>query len=1503
MSRRRRVFLAFAIIVVSVLGVGVIGVATLTRTDWGRDKLVEFVVGRVNNGIQGTMHIGRIDGSIFTGFRLDTIEIRDRQDSVFGAAARLQLAFDPRDLLDRRLLLRQVRIGRLHAHIFEDSVGELNFRRIFPSGPPGPPQQAPRQAWGQFIKLEDVVVDSASITLTQRWSPDSNLTRTERDSVTTFNLQRTDRVMWRSGSTLYETRRWTSGHIELDSARLDDRQPGGRKFAVRTLSIDESYPPFKFRNVRGFIRIQGDSIWPDIPHFELPGSAANATGKVWWGPGQPTRFDLTIESDTVSLADIAWIYPTLPTSGGGRMKLKIVSERDPRIVDYVITDMDVRSTDSRLRGDMTFGVGAPVMIMKDIDLVAQPLDFKLVEQLAGEPLPYPWRGTISGSLVATGGPLTAFVVDTSDLVFRDANVPGAVTIGQLRGVMDILEPSQVVFNGLQVNLDQLDLRTLQFLMPTFPRLNGMIAGRATLDSSWLDVRFRNADLTHSDGTGPATRMVGAGRVTFGDSTTTYDVAMTAQPFSFTTFGRAYTDSRIPLKGEYTGPLRLQGTTQDLSITTELRGPAGLLAYDGRVDGDSLGGYGVDGQLRFEGLDLRTLLDTAVTPTTNLTGSATIAVRGDSLANLVGATELALDRSRIDSVLVREGARVQVRFADGRMQIFGEDTLETGAARFVASGGLGLAKGVRDSLTIRMLAESLADVRRYVDIAPTDSLVGSVDGRLTLVGSVDSLDVGGVVIARGFMYPGVQARQVRLTPNLRNVTGAMAGSVNLRADTLTLGGVRFSEVDGDVDLSDGKSGGYSVLATEINGPVLRSVGAVSILGDTTSVRMDSLTLLLEDKRFVMQRPATIRVEPSLIAVDTVVLASSGDARILFAANLPDSMPIAARLFVEAVPLADVSLVAQAEVPLGGDLTASLDVTGTREFPRMAATARLNAVTAGNVKVAQVAMSGSYANRRVRGEARIVESDTTVLTMTANYPIDLALVSLDTRVIEDTMRVAVRSPRVGLSILESFTTAVRRARGTFIVDAELAGLPGSALLNGSLRVDSGVMTLPGMGITIRSLNADLVALNDTVRIDTLFMISGPQDGTFRASGWVAHPMHRDSVGFDLEMVARRFHAIGLSRTVADLMVTADVAWKGNERLSVGTGTVYVDEGTIALPETSDKELFSLEDWRELGIDSVSVGRLGFLPGPATRFLGGLSAENVRVAMGPDVWLRSQDANIKLAGSVSLTVDTASTFSTNQLAFTGELQTERGTYRLNVSPLQRTFQVESGTLRFNGDRGFNPDLDIRAVYTSRVINSTYGGRNDVRVGVRITGTLDDPRPDLYAADSLLGLSQSDLLSYVLFDQPSFSVGSGTNSAMALLLNTATSFAGSFAARYASGLVDFVQLQTSGQGLGGADPYSLGGAQLAVGRQVSDRLFVSLTSGLCQVGQLFNPNSTTGAPPLLSGLGAKVEYRFGRTSPSGVAFAYEPSFDKLVCGIGERGFSTAKKQVGFDFFRVWRR
>ena len=93
-----------------------------------------------------------------------------------------------------------------------------------------------------------------------------------------------------------------------------------------------------------------------------------------------------------------------------------------------------------------------------------------------------------------------------------------------------------------------------------------------------------------------------------------------------------------------------------------------------------------------------------------------------------------------------------------------------------------------------------------------------------------------------------------------------------------------------------------------------------------------------------------------------------------------------------------------------------------------------------------------------------------------------------------------------ILESFTTKVRNAAGTFRVNVELAGRTGTATLNGGMAVARGVMTLPDAGITLREMNVDLAARNDTVRIDTLSMVSGERlDQRFSATGQIVRPFN--------------------------------------------------------------------------------------------------------------------------------------------------------------------------------------------------------------------------------------------------------------------------------------------------------------------------------------------------------------------------------------------------------------
>jgi diacylglycerol kinase family enzyme len=146
------------------------------------------------------------------------------------------------------------------------------------------------------------------------------------------------------------------------------------------------------------------------------------------------------------------------------------------------------------------------------------------------------------------------------------------------------------------------------------------------------------------------------------------------------------------------------------------------------------------------------------------------------------------------------------------------------------------------------------------------------------------------------------------------------------------------------------------------------------------------------------------------------------------------------------------------------------------------------------------------------------------------------------------------------------------------------------------------------------------------------------------------------------------------------------------------------------------------------------------------------------------------------------------------------QRGTYRLNLGVVQRTFLIERGSLRFFGEPELNPTLDIVAVHVVRQSDRQVAA--DVEVRATIGGTLE--RPQLRLGGGFAGgengirLSESDAVSYLVTGAPSFAIGADQSSevtAARLALSSLGSYLGD---RAAGGLFDVVQFQTSGLGAG---------------------------------------------------------------------------------------------------------
>ncbi|MEO5587981.1 MAG: translocation/assembly module TamB domain-containing protein [Gemmatimonadaceae bacterium] len=1397
MSRRRRIVMwsALALVVLLVLAAGM--VVSVTQTGYGQNQVRKYVQTWIAGKVRGTFYVGRISGGMFTGVTIDSLEIRDEKDSLFIASGPIRVTYDLRDLFDRRVLLNHVDVQRPVVRIFEEADGKWNYNRIFPSGPKKP--GGATRAFGDFILIDSADIHSGTVSVGLRWKPADSLKGYRRDSAITFALGSLTRNnpgnQWRTeirrtADGFRHVRRFRNINANIGYARIADPDSAGRMFRVARASLDASDPPVHISGIRGDVRHVGDTIWLKAPAFALTNSSGSVpAGKLVWGSQLPMRYDIHIVGDKVDMGDIAWVYPTLPTTGGGRLDLYINNVTHPRVIDFSIRNMDVRTTASHLVGDMTYGVGGAVLALKDVSVTASPLDFKLIRVFNGKEFPLPWNGQLTGFVRARGGPVNRFRVDEMNFRFADANVPGATSRASGRGELNILFPALTVFHGFDVNIETLDLRTMQALSPAFLELNGTISGTTRLDDLWLDVRFANADLVHHDGDLPTSRITGSGRVTTHDTFMSYDLDLQGSPLNMTTLAHSYPD--ISLRGPFSGPVRIVGEPVNLSVETNLTGPGGNITYKGTVD-SNLPTYGAHGTGTLANLDLRQLLDNPKMSTTNLAGDYFIDFVGDSLVvgtgTLGGSLHGTVDQLRIAS------SYASVRLDDGLAHI---DTMVvvSDVAHGSASGTLGLIPGIEGRLAFNVSVDSLADLRRYASAASslgTDSLRGALNLSGEMRGTRDLLRVDGTLAGRAIGIGRRSVRRIGGEFSLAGLPDNPAGKVTFNADTITAGPFGFTALTANASITSAKSAMFTSTLTS-EGGVLSELGGSAIrAGDSTFVTIDSGSVTVSGgSNYRLESPLHALLLPGGGSLDSLILRHSSTARL-----------------------------AIRDVRLAGD--------------------------------------------SVRGN--------------------------------------LRTDSVDLGVFEAFVPGFQRAHGLLVANVDVRGTVKQPIIDGQFRIKDGSATLTNVGLSLERVNADVLLERDTVFIQRMSAETDrDRRGTLGVQGFVSLENYTNPF-FNLKLLARNFHIVEKPGVASlDISTDDDLTLTGPYKRARVAGAVRVDRGTIYIPELLTKQIVNLSDPEFAGIvDTLLARDRNLLPETPSEFARNLTLENVAVNIGDAVWLRSSEANVKLGGSLNVTLGRSpQTGERSQLALEGTLNAVRGTYRLTlVDPfVQPTFEVESGSLRFFGTPEVNPTLDIRAIHTIRQPTQRSANLRDIRVRVNIGGTLVSPTLNLDNPDNL-PLSQSDLISYLITGEPAIAL----DNTQGLYRSQ---FA-SFAVRYGSSiltsaiprnLVDIVEIQTGraneAQAAQAADPYlySLLNSRAIVGKQIGSNWFLGLSTGLCFV----NANN------FKDNFGLKLEYRFNSiyTAQAGV----EPGSSDATCTRNAPQIQQqTPRQLGFDFFRTWR-
>ena len=1523
MKRRHLVVLVSAATLLTAVFIAVVTIGVGVGTDRGRDTIRSLIQQQVGGRINGTLHIGKIGGGFLTGFTVDTFAIRGADDSLFVSTGRIKVDYDLRDLLDRRILLRNVEIDRLFVRFHQFQTGDWNHERIFRRDRPKGPD-APGSSFGDYVVLENVRGGNAQIVLIRPWEPNDSLKGARRDSAIAYALNRRDREYRRSADGLKNVYRWTRASAVLPRVRIADPDSTrfGMLFAFEKLNVDEHYPPFLFRNGRGTVRKLGDSLWLDIPHFDLPASTGSAEGKIWWGSKLPTRIDVRVKGDSVAMNDVAWVYPTFPRTGSGKTNLRI-RNYPGRLNDfqYELTNLDARSNRSRVTGAMTFVSSGPVLQITDLDVQAAPVNFDLLRTFAGGPLPVDWQGDLWGYAKGPGGPLTNFVVSESDVTFRDAHVPGAVSRGSGRGELNILDPEFTVFRGFEVNAQVIDTRSLEFLFPAFPRIHGTVAGSAVLDSIWTDVRFSQADMTHRNMPGEPSRVTGSGRITYGEQFMTFDVNVVAQPVSLTMMSYAYD---LGIKGLMSGPIRARGTSNDMMVTAQLEGPAGRISYNGRADAYPLS-IAARGSGRVDALDLSKFLDAPNVPAGWVTGAYQLDVRYDTtdFSTLTGMAAAQLERAELDSNRIFP-SRFRARFADGRMML---DTLrvESEAAAITADGAIGIKRRGVDSVRFAINVDSLGGLRRYVSkmllavSTPQGTSADSLSGKIAITGTargaLADLDVAGAVAGTELFIKRDAGRKLTGVFALQNLFVEPKGELTMRIDTLNVGVIRLDTL-GVIARLESASKASLLVGARARNRVGYTFGADVALADSvTELVLRQLSIVTDSSRWGLGRVSPIRFGARGIEIDSLALRNGRGGSIVVEGFVPDTGKGRLLVRADSVSLHDVSVVSQLPRGMTGFAHLAIQGAGTSAAPVVNAQARLNRVKYGTLSLNNVVANAFYQNRRADVELDIARGDSAELFARVSLPLALRYFGMET--LDDSLYGTLRTDSGSVQLLEMFLP-ISSGSGKLVANLDLRGTIKHPDLSGPIRIENGEATFDSLGIRMRGINVDLALFGhaDSLAINRFTGWSGASAAdAISLGGWIKYRDMANPV-LNLSLVSRTFRVFDkrdVARNVDVSTTTADgLTLRGPLKSSVLKGNVRIDRGIIFLPdpELARKQIGDLAMLEDSGAFSArSVPFLTYVT---------LPRDSVILTLGDDVYLRSRpasadDANIKLVGTLAVTKGFKRQRSslTEEFKpypfFDGVLRAERGTYSLSLDPtgliIRREFQVESGTVTFQstpiGQETLQEiDLNISAIYTVRTANG-----DDLRVRARILGNPNGPALALESAENF-AISQSDLVSYLIFGQPSFEIGAGNQDLVQVALQQITPTVNWGVRTLARGLfgstvADVLQVQTALNSTG----FSTSGFSTrelisrsrlgAEARIKNTDVFVSVSTPLCFGSQDSQDDL------FQYGLSGKIEWRFSRDAS--IQAGREPG--ALVCGRTYSGRVVATPaQWGLSLFRSWR-
>lgn len=1400
-----------------------------TQTAHGRGLVASTIERALSGALQGDVRVGPITGgNLLTRAVLERFEIDGPDGRPFAHLESVHLEYDPIAFLRGHYVFRRLEAARATIRLRQHEDGQWNFERIFPE------EDAEAEPSDLRLVIHDARLATGTLEVRRPFAVE--LEGAAREAAVGEALR--GETIWRvepgdGGPEQVFAVDSLRGRFPLlrlvdpgDPMRIEMERVAGTALAVRQ--------PLPVRRFTGSVAF-ADSIRLRIADLRLP--ASRLAGAGWIAPGEPPAYRFELDAEPAGFQDLQWLPLPVPEEGGGPMRLVFGSRGEvPRLE---VRDAEVRVRDSELRGGFALLLDEPARL-EAVDLRLDPLRLELVDRLLGLPEGVP-DGRLEGRVVGSGPP-TAFRLD-ADLRLRPSAPGAAPSALRARGTLRTEEPYAA--RDLRLTLEGFDVAWLDGWTDA-PLPEGRVDGSLAADGPAEGRLTVNGELALAAPGGGVSRVLGGG--SFGtEEPYPLDVRLRADPLLLSAVRPALPD--VPLDGAVRGEVTARGSLAELRASGDLGTARGRLRLEGRFDllADPVR---YDAEVVAREVDLRQW--SPEWPESELAVRGRVQGSGTAPEVMRARFDLEILPSRVHEARV-DTSVLRFSVAEGLATV---DTfaIRTDVGRARGRGSFGLVEGAGGALVVDVEAPDLSVFNRWLVEGRTaagqvevtedlfadfpgaaapgaaadaraealpDTLAGALVARGAVFGNLGDYSLGGRVEARDVTYGAWGADSLRGTLDAAGAATADSFVVNARASGVALPTRGLDFLALRVERTG--PGAADVRLQAVQEPDLRlsAEAGVGWAGERRSAEVRAFRMRVGTQELALSDSALIAFGgPDGLVIRGLSLAGPESGRLRLDGALPPEGAVSLALEARDLRIGELLRVLPEPPDARGLLDATLQVRGTAAAPRMEGSVRVERPGIGTVTYALLEGDLVYLDRAVSGEVALHGERAVLARADGRVGIDLSFGEVERRLAEDAFDVRVVADSLPLKVLELGLESLQELGGTARGEVTIRGGLGNVRVEGDAGVSGVTALLPDLGVRLVRGEGRARFRGAEARIDS-FVVASASGGSVLAAGTLDLSDPTDP-GFDLDLRARRF--VPIQRRAMRFQVGGTAHLAGRYRRPELTGRFRVSNGEFRQDELlrrqqvvdlTDPDIYAV-------IDTAGVGERRLLEGIQNPFMQNLQAR-LGLDLGPDLWLRSEEVNVEIAGDdLELRMDRAD----QSMAVVGTVRLVRGSYHFTFGPYTQQLRIVDGTIEFVGIPGLNPNLRIVAEYRTR----TPEGPIEIRTIIR--GTLSQTE---LALESDPPLSESDQLCFLAVGSPClaavdrrFGERIARESALGILGTQIT------AALAADLGLDYLTLRTAETGVGaegdtnGFFAGAFAGTEIELGKYVGNDIFLSVTQPL---------------------------------------------------------------------------